>query len=256
MPPLILLALLLGTVLYLAGALLFLYRYLTRKASYPQLPRLWSDYRRRFFWLASLFLVCLAAFVLASLWNSPLPGGQWLSSLFDSSSTSMRQEAKPPAAAVTRQAVPEPDQTSRPAPPAAPAAPAASPAAAATTPAPAPATAPTPASPSPTPPAAAKASAQAPSASPPPSRKARRPAPKGWTVCVASFREQDTAKKFAQRLRGKGLPAKVSRANLGDKGVWHRVCLGNFPTLAEARAKSKLWEQKKLIQASYVLPLR
>jgi len=105
MPPLILLALLLGTVLYLAGALLFLYRYLTRKASYPQLPRLWFDYRRRFIWLASLFLACLAAFVLATLWNSPLPAGQWLSSLFESSSTTSqpREQTAPPAAALTRQ---------------------------------------------------------------------------------------------------------------------------------------------------------
>jgi cell division protein FtsN len=75
-------------------------------------------------------------------------------------------------------------------------------------------------------------------------------------VCAGSFREQAAAQKYAQRLSKKGLPARVSRVDLGDKGVWHRVCLGNFSSLAEARAKSKVWEQKKLIRASYVLPLR
>ena len=113
MPPLILLALLLGAVLYLAGALFFLYRYLTRKAAHPGLPRLWYEYRRRFIWLTVLFLACLSAFLVAALWNSPLPAGQWLASLFGSEARLEQTEMpKMPPSPVKRHAINQVEMTS------------------------------------------------------------------------------------------------------------------------------------------------
>jgi cell division septation protein DedD len=64
------------------------------------------------------------------------------------------------------------------------------------------------------------------------------------------------AQSYAQRLRKQGLPAKVSQVDLGSKGIWHRVCVGSFPSLAEARRQYKDWEKKGLISDAFLLPLR
>lgn len=229
MPPLILLALLVGAVLYLAGALLFLYRYLTRKATYPNLPRLWFDYRRRSLWLALLFLLCLAAFVVAALWNSPLPAGQWLSALFGGGSASeqMRAGNQRPLDTVARQTITQPEPT----------------------------TSTTTTTTSTTSTTASTSTSSSTTSTTLPQRR-RRSDIKGWTVCAASFRDPAVAQLYAQRLRKQGLQAQVTRVDLGPKGVWNRVCLGTFPTLAQARSMARSWEKQCLIMAPFLLPLR
>ena len=75
-------------------------------------------------------------------------------------------------------------------------------------------------------------------------------------MCAASFRDPEVAELYAQELRAKGLDPMVARVDLGAKGIWNRVCVGTFPTLAEARARSRSWEQRRKIVAPFLLPLR
>ena len=52
---------------------------------------------------------------------------------------------------------------------------------------------------------------------------------------VASFQDPDQAERLKARLAIKGLQARVVRADLGGKGVWHRVRLGPYAGRADAR---------------------
>ncbi|BEQ15703.1 SPOR domain-containing protein [Desulfoferula mesophila] len=99
----------------------------------------------------------------------------------------------------------------------------------------------------------AAAPAPTPAAQPQEAEAAKRDA---WTVCAASFRRESMAQNYAQRLAGQGLAARVSRADLGDKGVWYRVCLGGFASLAEAKRQYQAWEEQGLISDAFLLPLR
>lgn len=235
MPPLILLALLLGAVLYLAGALFFLYRYLTRKAAHPGLPRLWYDYRRRFIWLTVLFLACLLAFLVAALWNSPLPAGQWLASLFGSEARLEQTEPlKTVPSPVKRHAIAQVEMTST------------------TTSSTSTSTSSTTTTTTTTS-TSTTTSTTTTTAAPKP---ARHSGIKGWVVCAASFRDPEVAELYAQELRSKGLQPTVARVDLGAKGIWNRVCVGTFPSLAKARAKAASWEKRRKIVAPFLLPLR
>jgi cell division septation protein DedD len=99
----------------------------------------------------------------------------------------------------------------------------------------------------------ATTTAPTPAAPPQEAEAAKRAA---WTVCAASFRRESMAQNYAQRLAGQGLAARVSRADLGEKGVWYRVCLGGFASLAEAKRQYQAWEEQGLISDAFLLPLR
>jgi cell division protein FtsN len=54
---------------------------------------------------------------------------------------------------------------------------------------------------------------------------------------VSSFRRRATAEADARRLGAElGLPARILEANLGAKGVWYRVVVGEAASTAEASA--------------------
>ncbi len=237
MPPLLLLALLLGTVLYLAGALFFLYRYLTRKAANPGLPRLWYDYRRRFVWLTVLFLACLLAFVIAALWNSPLPAGQWLTSLLGSKGRVEQRQApkSPPPRQAQRHVISQEELTT-------------------TTTTSSTSSSTTSTSTTTTTTTSSTSSTTTTSTAPP--RPVRHSGIKGWQVCAASFRDLGVAELYASELRAMGLEPTVARVDLGAKGIWNRVCVGTYPTLAQARAQARSWEKQRKIVAPFLLPLR
>jgi cell division protein FtsN len=86
---LIILGLLTCGTLFLLAALIFLYRFISRKRLFPQLPRLWARERTRFFIFSGLFIVSLAAFALVgilppeSLLPSPGPKAPSLGPSFD-----------------------------------------------------------------------------------------------------------------------------------------------------------------------------
>ena len=67
---------------------------------------------------------------------------------------------------------------------------------------------------------------------------AAAPAPNGGTafgVHVSSFRRRSTAESEARRLAAQlSLPARVLEADLGAKGVWYRVVVGEVSSSSEA----------------------
>ena len=68
-----------------------------------------------------------------------------------------------------------------------------------------------------------------------------------FVVQVASFRSGEDAAKLVGRLKAYGLTVFVERADLGEKGVWHRVLSGPFPSRENAdKAVHFLREKEKL----------
>ena len=243
MAPLVLLALLAGGVLYLAGAIYFLYRYLNLKSVYPMMPRVWHDLRRRFIWLGILAVGCLVGFGFTAYWTMPGHQAPWLLPFFDDGQTvqQVRQmEAKarqtPVNNRLVRQRVEVPDTTM-----------------ATTTWATTTETTTTESTTSTTitmPPVARPPQA----AKPAPAKKTARPG--GWTVCAASFKEEAPARRYADKLRAQGLEVSVNKARLGSRGTWYRVCVGSFASLNQAKASSREWEKKGLISDPFLLPRR
>jgi hypothetical protein len=93
------------------------------------------------------------------------------------------------------------------------------------------------------------------------SSKAKAPAPakaasKAYTVCVASFKDQESAQRQIGRLAKKGLKGRIVKAQLKGKGVWYRVCLGEFASPGKAAAKSKAWRDNDLVKTPFVVRLR
>lgn len=81
-----------------------------------------------------------------------------------------------------------------------------------------------------------------PSSEEPPSTETAPPEPEPprrtedgrFLLQVSAFREPEAAEKLKARLAMQGLRARVVRADLGDKGVWHRVRLGPYAAEEEA----------------------
>ncbi len=68
-----------------------------------------------------------------------------------------------------------------------------------------------------------------------------------FLVQVASFRSQEEAARLRDRLAAAGYSAFVEKADLGTKGVWHRVLLGPFAGEASAeQVVSRLKKEEKL----------
>ncbi|HKK00661.1 MAG TPA: SPOR domain-containing protein [Desulfuromonadales bacterium] len=56
-----------------------------------------------------------------------------------------------------------------------------------------------------------------------------------YVVQVASFKNSADAEVLRKRLDGRHYPAFAQAADLGAKGVWHRVLVGPFATVSDAR---------------------
>jgi len=83
------------------------------------------------------------------------------------------------------------------------------------------------------------------------SRTASTPAK--FTIQVASFKNEASAKKVVNELSASGHPAFVVDKDLGEKGIWYRIYVGRFQTKQEAdRYISQL---KDGYQNSFVLNL-
>jgi cell division septation protein DedD len=70
-----------------------------------------------------------------------------------------------------------------------------------------------------------------------------------FVVQVASFRTSEDAKKLAARLLSYKLTTFVEKADLGEKGVWHRVLSGPFATRENADAAARLLRDKERLSA-------
>ena len=249
MSSLILLVLLLGAVLYLMGGLVYLYRYLQARRRHSQLARVWEEYRKRFVWLGAVGVLLLAGFIFFAWWSLPGNRVPWLPNLFAparqaAAPQAMDQGAALPAAPavvtgrVPRETVPIDTTTTT---------------TETTTTTSSTLTTTSPPPPTPQPPAP---KAPAPKAKPAAPKAKPAAGDDAWTVCAASFRKKAMAQNYAQRLVAKGLPARVSQVDLGKRGVWHRVCVGGFPSLERARSQYKDWEKQGLISDAFLLPLR
>jgi cell division septation protein DedD len=56
-----------------------------------------------------------------------------------------------------------------------------------------------------------------------------------FTINVASFKPRERAEQYVEELKKLGVDAYVYEVDLGEKGKWHRVAVGRFPTLKEAK---------------------
>jgi cell division septation protein DedD len=102
-------------------------------------------------------------------------------------------------------------------------------------------------------PAVAKPEAAKPSATPPAPAKPAAAPPKAtaaggaFVVQVAAFRTAADARAMQTRLAGKGYAAYTQEANLGEKGVWHRVYVGPYGSAeAAAAAVGRLKSEERL----------
>jgi cell division septation protein DedD len=75
----------------------------------------------------------------------------------------------------------------------------------------------------------------------------------GFTIQVASFKEKTMADKLAEELKKKNFLASVVSKNLGDKGTWFRVNVGQYESKSQAEAN--LGPVKALHPNSFIVVL-
>jgi cell division protein FtsN/Tfp pilus assembly protein PilF len=81
----------------------------------------------------------------------------------------------------------------------------------------------------------------------PPDKKIPVPAVKSlpYTIQVSSFRDPQQSMQVARKLNIKGDPAFTSPVDITGKGKWYRVYIGNYGTLAEAKAAANDLKRRK-----------
>ena len=57
----------------------------------------------------------------------------------------------------------------------------------------------------------------------------------GFTIQVASFQDKARAELVSEELKKKGYIPVISAKDLGDKGIWYRVSVGDFESEEKAR---------------------
>lgn len=57
-----------------------------------------------------------------------------------------------------------------------------------------------------------------------------------WALLLSSWKSEEAARAHFESLAAKGVEVELARADLGEKGVWHRVLFGRFATGAQALA--------------------
>ena len=76
---------------------------------------------------------------------------------------------------------------------------------------------------------------------------------KPYTVRVGSYKNSENALTEAERFRRLGIPVFVAKADLGDKGVWQRVLVGEFQTKVDAEAFQKYLEKNYGVKEAMVM---
>lgn len=74
-----------------------------------------------------------------------------------------------------------------------------------------------------------------------------------YSIHAGSYRKQDVARSEVSRLGTLGFSAYVQQADLGSRGVWYRVKIGDFETRAEAEAIFGKLKKKDTVPARIVL---
>jgi hypothetical protein len=78
----------------------------------------------------------------------------------------------------------------------------------------------------------------------------------GWQIQVASFKEQADADQFVDELRRRGHRAFRQTADVGGRGVWHRVRIGPFKNKFEATEYKKQFEKTERVAPFVIDPAR
>jgi DedD protein len=76
----------------------------------------------------------------------------------------------------------------------------------------------------------------------------------GFSIQVASFKEQADADKFVSDLRRRGHRAYRQAANVAGRGLWHRVRIGSFKNAFEATSYKQKLEREERITALVIDP--
>jgi cell division septation protein DedD len=78
-----------------------------------------------------------------------------------------------------------------------------------------------------------------------------------YVVHFSSHKDRPSAEKEAKRLgRELGKPGHAVEVDLGNKGIWYRVVIGEFATVEEARAYRAELEAKKTPGLGFVYEMR
>jgi cell division septation protein DedD len=63
------------------------------------------------------------------------------------------------------------------------------------------------------------------------------PREKTYGLHVSSWRDREIAAEQCEKLRKQGFATWINQVDLGDKGVWYRVLVGEFGSVKEAQAE-------------------
>lgn len=73
-----------------------------------------------------------------------------------------------------------------------------------------------------------------------------------FTIQVGSYQTLGEARTLRERLESFGLKPYVRTANLGSKGTWHRVFVGNYTSSEEAAQMGSRYQSRKIIDSFVV----
>ena len=71
-------------------------------------------------------------------------------------------------------------------------------------------------------------------------RYGEKPTKDFYTVQVGAFKEQKKAQELLHKLKNKKYPAYLIKVDLGKKGIWYRVRVGQFLSKQEANKQAYL----------------
>ena len=81
-------------------------------------------------------------------------------------------------------------------------------------------------------------------------------AEKEWTLQVSSHKGQEEAERMAAKLSNKGYAAYVATVELGERGTWHRVRVGQFSSKQEAEVLADTLMDDMRMSAPLVISLK
>jgi cell division septation protein DedD len=79
-------------------------------------------------------------------------------------------------------------------------------------------------------------------------RKAVSPSPAKYAIQVAAFNNSKDAQEMVEKLKSKGYAAYPVTGSAAARGTWHRVRIGRFQSLQEARQFALSFEKKEKIK--------
>ena len=80
-------------------------------------------------------------------------------------------------------------------------------------------------------------------------RKGKTGSLNGYTLQVGSFESKKHADSLSRKLKKKGYAAYSISSNIPMKGTWHRVRVGHFKTIEEAKKVELMIEKKERLPA-------